>query len=64
MRVKQIEDKEKALKILSKIRENNGYCPCVPEFARTSDTICLCKEFRDSPVGTLCHCGLYIKTEE
>lgn len=39
---------------------NEGYCPC--KLVHTSDTKCMCREFREQPSGT-CHCGLYIKME-
>lgn len=64
MKIKAIDDKEKADEIRKKIKENNGYCPCVPEYAHNKDTKCMCKEFLKSPAGTECHCGLYIKVEE
>ena len=35
------------------------YCPC--SLVNDEDHICMCKEFRDSPVGTTCHCGIYTK---
>ena len=40
------------------LKDNDGYCPCRTE--KTSDTKCMCKEFREMEEGT-CHCGLYIK---
>ena len=54
-------DKEFVAKLREQIRINEGYCPC--GVARTPDTKCMCKEFRDMEEGT-CHCGLYIKTKE
>jgi len=38
------------------IAENDGYCPCRVD--RNEDTICPCKDFRDS--GDCC-CGLYVE---
>ena len=35
------------------------YCPC--SLLKTDDTVCMCKEFRDAPTGTTCHCGIYRK---
>lgn len=64
MRIKAIDDKKKVTKIREQIKENNGYCPCVPKYAHNEDTKCMCKEFLQSPVGTECHCGLYVKVEE
>lgn len=46
---------------LNKNREKYGkrYCPC--SLDRSDDTVCMCKEFRDAPEGTTCHCGIYSK---
>lgn len=47
-------------KILQKVKENDGYCPCKPQ--RNGDTKCMCKEFRDKidkREAGKCHCGLY-----
>ena len=55
-------DWEHRKKIELAIKENGGYCCCALE--KTEDTKCMCKNFREAPVGTTCHCGLYIKTED
>ena len=47
--------------ILSKIKENGGYCPCKLE--KNEDNKCMCKEFREQKEG-VCHCGLYIKNAD
>lgn len=46
---------------LNKNKEKYGsrFCPC--SLIRNVDTICMCKEFRDAPEGTTCHCGIYKK---
>ena len=47
-------------KILQKVKENNGYCPCRVD--RNEDTKCMCKDFRnqiDLKIKGTCHCGLY-----
>ena len=46
---------------LQKNKEKYGkrYCPC--SLVRNNNTVCMCKEFRDSPSGTTCHCGIYTK---
>lgn len=62
MKVK-IYDKEAAPAIKQAVKDANGYCPCVLPSARNADTKCMCKTFREAPVGTVCHCGLYIKEE-
>lgn len=51
-------DKETAFKILNKIYDNNGYCPC--RLNKTKDTICPCKEMIEN---NKCHCGLFIDNE-
>lgn len=61
MRVDVNTDKELVENIRKQLKENGGYCPCRLE--QTPDTKCMCKEFREQKVG-MCHCGLYIKTEE
>ena len=50
------------------LKAKGGYCPC--RTARTEDTKCICKEFReqiaDPDFEGFCHCLLYYKykTEE
>lgn len=41
---------------VKKQRFGAGYCPCVAPFAHNGDTICPCREYRETGV---CHCGLY-----
>lgn len=41
------------------VKQNGGYCPCAIE--KTEDTKCICKDFREAPEGTVCHCGRYKK---
>lgn len=41
---------------LKKQRFGAGYCPCVTPLAHNEDTICPCKEYRESGY---CRCGLY-----
>lgn len=63
MMIKRYADDETAKEIRAAIKASNGHCPCVLEQYRCDDTLCMCKEFRESPKGTICNCGLYIKTE-
>lgn len=58
MTIRLNEDAEYVAKIRAALKANDGYCPCVLQ--KTSDTKCMCKEFREMESGT-CHCGLYIK---
>lgn len=61
MKVTKTDDILLRLAIEDKLRENGGYCPCRIE--QTTDTKCMCKEFRDQlgrKENGACHCGLYI----
>ncbi len=63
MKVEVCSDREFAKEVILKRAAAGGHCPCVLEALRNEDTLCMCKEFRDAPVGTTCHCGLYTKIE-
>lgn len=45
------------------VKANDGYCPCLIQ--KSSDTVCMCKDFRDSfsnlkkGESVVCHCGRY-----
>lgn len=41
------------------IQKNGGYCPC--KINKSNDTLCMCKEFRETTNDAVCHCGLYTK---
>lgn len=57
-------DKEIVDMIRARLKENEGYCPCVFESLGKEKYRCLCEDFRlNTQVGELCHCGLYIKDE-
>jgi len=58
MAIKVSDDKELVQEIRTKLKENDGYCPC--RIQKTEDTKCPCKEFREQESGE-CHCGLYYK---
>lgn len=58
MKIELNSDKEIVKYIREKLKENDGYCPC--RLTKTSDTKCMCKEFREQEEG-LCHCGLFVK---
>lgn len=55
------QDKELVEEIRTKLKENDGYCPC--RLTKDDTTKCMCKEFRDQikrgEAGE-CHCGLYV----
>lgn len=59
MKVKTVDDVELVRNTRQALSENDNYCPC--RLKKTPDTKCMCKEFRESEVGTICHCGLYEK---
>lgn len=42
----------------NKIIHGEYHCPCVSTHNHSNDTICPCKEFRDTKH---CHCGMFIK---
>ena len=58
MKIKVNPDEEFVAEFKQTLKDNDGHCPCRTE--KTSDTKCMCKEFREMEEGT-CHCGLYIK---
>ena len=64
MKITQYADEEMAIEIRAAIKTADGHCPCVLPQCRTADTKCMCKEFRDAPVDSICNCGLYIKTND
>lgn len=64
MKIKVYADEETAREIRKEMREADGHCPCVLPAKRSNDTLCMCKNFREAPAGTICHCGLYIKIED
>lgn len=59
--IKLNPDKEYVEEVRTRLKDNDGYCPC--RIDRTPDTKCMCKDFRDMKEG-MCHCGLYIKEED
>ena len=60
IKVSKNPDKSIVNSIISKLKENGGYCPC--QILHTPDTKCICKQFREQiekgEPGE-CHCGLY-----
>ena len=45
--------------ITQAVKDNDGYCPCM--IAKSDDTKCPCKEFREQVIEGECHCGRYLK---
>lgn len=64
MKIQKYASEELAQEIRASIKAAQGHCPCVLEPFRNQDTLCMCKEFREAPKGTICNCGLYIKVED
>ena len=58
MRVIPNPNKEEYDEITQKVKDNNGYCPCMLE--KNEDTKCMCKNFREQEEG-FCHCDRYYK---
>lgn len=58
MKIKLNDDVELVQEIRKQLKDNDGYCPC--RIMKNSDTLCMCKEFREMESG-VCHCGLYEK---
>lgn len=61
MKIKVSDNKHHVALIRQKLKENDGYCPCM--LTRSEDTKCMCKSFREQQEEGECHCGLYIKVE-
>lgn len=60
MKIKTIDDKQKAAEIQQAVKDNDGYCPC--RLQHTPETKCMCQEFREQIAHGIpgnCHCGLY-----
>lgn len=63
MRLRLNEDKEVVKSVVEGLRRRGGYCPC--RIAKTPETKCMCKEFRDDIANKdfegYCHCMLFYK---
>lgn len=63
MKVRLNSDKRVVDTIKEGLRRTGGYCPCL--VARSDDTKCMCKDFRDKVADPnfegYCHCKLYYK---
>ena len=60
-KVKNTTEKERlhSEKIIEALKKKENHCPC--KLVQNEDTLCPCKEAREQMV---CHCGLYIITED
>ena len=57
--IKLNPDKKFVKELREKIKENDGFCPCM--FMKLESTKCPCLNFR---INNICHCNLYINKEE
>lgn len=55
------DDKDQVKMIRESLKKTGGQCPCVPSYAWTEDTKCMCKAFKEQDAPGPCHCGLYKK---
>ncbi len=66
MAIRLNDDKEIVAAVREGLKRTGGYCPC--RLARTEDTKCICREFReqmaDPDFEGYCHCMLYYKTKD
>lgn len=60
MRIRLNPDVDMVEEVKKALKETGGYCPC--KLQKTSDTKCMCKQFREQSSG-MCECGLYIKED-
>jgi len=64
----KITDTDRTGSIKKAVDENDWYCPCIVH--KSPDTLCMCKEFRDSFANldkgesVSCRCGRYKATNE
>ena len=59
LKIKENPNKELVDEIKRQLALNGGYCPCMVH--KNEDTKCMCKEFRENPEMTECHCGRFIR---
>ena len=61
IKVRLNDDINLVTKIRTKLKENEGYCPCV--LTKRPEDKCMCKNFREQMSQGIegeCHCGLYV----
>jgi len=51
-------------KMSEAVKAQDGQCPCVPVYARTKDTMCICTEFIDQSHEGHCKCKRFKKVIE
>lgn len=55
---------DKYEEIKESLKRTGGYCPCVPKYAWSEDTKCMCKDFKEQQTEGKCHCGMFEKVKE
>lgn len=55
-------DKKEYQDITQKVKENDGYCPCM--IVKNDDTKCMCRNFREQSDEGFCHCGRFMKVKD
>lgn len=61
IKVRLNDDINLVTKIRTKLKKNEGYCPCV--LTKRPEDKCMCKNFREQMSQGIegeCHCGLYV----
>ncbi len=59
--IKQNPDKEFYDRITKRVKENDGYCPCM--LFKDETTKCMCLDFREQNTPGYCHCERFYKEE-
>lgn len=54
LKIKPNPDTEFYNMITQKVKDNDGYCPCM--LTKTPQTKCPCKVFREQDTEGFCHC--------
>lgn len=65
MKIVRNSDLDFVEEFMERLKKNDGYCPC--RLTKSSETKCMCKEFRDKVKAGetgICHCGLYEAVED
>ena len=50
-------DADHVARIRAGIEKCGGHCPCIPRHCHTDDTVCPCREYRETGH---CHCQMYV----
>lgn len=64
MKYRTVDDQAQASFVRQALHENKNYCISIPDSRGHEEYLCPCKEFREAEKGTVCRCGLYIKTKK